>query len=437
MPRLTKSYIDRLQPRARRYDVYCDAFRGFTVRINADGTKTAAFRYFRDGKRHRVTIGVLGPGFTLARARRDAEVIRGAVQDGAHPAKDRDARRAAPTFSETAERYMREIARPYRKPSTVRGYESLLRVHLLPALEDTKLGEIDRADVQGLHQRIGKTSPGAANRALALVSVIMTNAERWGLRDARSNPCHRMPKFPERKMERFLSADERARLDDVLAEAERSPSGHPRHLWSGTILAAQLLLLTGARLGEIIGLRWGSVDLERSCLRLADSKTGAKVIPLSPQAVALLRHASDAEGDRDAEAFVCAGSDGRPLRNFRRSWRSIRKRAGLEDVRIHDARHSIASDMLADGMTLSEIGLVLGHKSTQTTARYAHYADESRRDIAKRMGDAVERRTREGAERLRQQRAVGDDQGPATTDHPKVPSLDSGKVLRFPGKRQG
>jgi len=195
MPRLTKSYVDKLQPRARRFDVYCDSLRGFTVRVNADGTKTAGFRYVRDGSRHRVTVGVLGDGFTLDQARRRAEKLRGQVQDGAHPARDRDERRNAPTFAAVAERYMAELARPYRKASTVRGYEGLLRVHLEPALGSMKIGEITRDDVQRLHQRIGASAKGAANRALALVSVIMTNAERWGLRDSRSNPCHRMPKL--------------------------------------------------------------------------------------------------------------------------------------------------------------------------------------------------------------------------------------------------
>jgi integrase len=418
MPRLTKSYVDRLQPRARRYDVYCDSLRGFTVRVNADGTKTAGFRYLRDGARHRVTIGVLGDGFTLDRARRKAEKLRGQVQDGAHPAHDRDERRNAPTFGEVADRYMSEIAKPYRKASTSHGYERLLRNHLRPALGSMKIGDITRDDVQRLHQRIGETAPGAANRALALVSVIMTNAERWGLRDTRSNPCHRMEKFAERKMERFLSPEERARLDAVLAEGEACKPGQKRYIGPATIAALRLLLMTGARLGEIIGLQWSMVDLERSCLRLPDSKTGAKVIPLSPHTVDVLR-ALDAKRS-PGESWVCPRKQGGgPLQNFEGSWQAVRERAGLDDVRLHDLRHSAASDMLAAGMTLAEIGIVLGHKSTQTSARYAHCSESGRRNIGERMGEAIDRSSREGAERLRekekeQQRAAGAEGGEAS-----------------------
>ncbi|MCX4239945.1 integrase arm-type DNA-binding domain-containing protein [Paraliomyxa miuraensis] len=216
-----KTTIDRLQPGPARYDVIDDQIKGFIIRVNTDGTKTAMLRYRRDGRNRAYKLGVIMGDYTAHQARVDAAKARAIVEAGGDPARERDARKAAPTLAEVAERYMTELARPYRKPSTVRGYESLLRVHLLPALGRMKIGEIERADVQRLHQRIGETAPGAANRALALVSVIMTNAERWGYRDTRSNPCHRMPKFPERKMERFLSAEERARLDAVLAEGER------------------------------------------------------------------------------------------------------------------------------------------------------------------------------------------------------------------------
>lgn len=408
--KLTKTVVDRLQPAAARYDVIDDQIRGFIVRVNTDGTKTAMLRYRRDGRNRALKLGVLGGEFTMHEARRKASTARGIVDAGGDPAREREARRAAPTFAVVAERYMAEIARPYRKASTAKGYDSLLRGHLLPALGHMKIGEIEREDMQRVHQRIGEKAPGAANRALALVSVIMTNAEHWGYRSTRSNPCHRLAKFPERKMERFLEAEERARLDAVLAEGEAYPLGHPKHIGAATVLAARLLLMTGARLGEIVGLRWSMVDIERSCLRLPDSKTGAKSIPISPQTAAVL--AKLAEAMPPGDAFVCPGKrEGMPLQNFRRSWISIRKRAGLADVRIHDIRHSAATDMLAAGMSLPEVALVLGHKSTQTTARYGHWADRTRRDVGRRMGDAIERRSREGAERLQQQRAVGDASG--------------------------
>jgi integrase len=433
--KLTKTVVDRLQPGPARYDVIDEQIRGFIVRVNIDGTKTAILRYRRDGRNRAHKLGVIGGGFTVHEARRQASNARAIVDAGGNPARERDVRRAAPTFAAVAERYMSEVARPYRKASTVRGYEGLLRVHLLPALGDMKIGEITRDDVQRLHQRIGESAPGAANRALALVSVVMTNAERWELRDSRSNPCHRMEKFAERKMERFLSADERARLDAVLAEGEASAPSRPHSIGPATVAALRLLLMTGARLGEITGLRWSMVDLERSCLRLPDSKTGAKVIPLSPPAVAMLR-TLDAKRS-PGESWVCpCKRGGGPLQNLEASWRRVRARAGLDDVRLHDLRHSAASDALAAGVPLALIGGMLGHKRPETTARYAHLADTTLREAVRVMGEAIERSTREGAERLRQQ-AVGAEGGDASEGSEVIASDGGAKViaLRPRGKR--
>lgn len=408
MARLTKTYVDKLKPRARRFDVYCDTLRGFSVRVNADGTKTAAFRYHRDGSRHRVTIGVLGPKFTFDRARRQAEILRGEVQGGAHPARDRNLRRQAPTFAEVAERHMTEIAEPKRKATTLRNYRGMLAIHILPALGRMKVGEIERADVERLHRRVGKSAPGAANRVLALVSVIMTSAERWAHRPPNSNPCRGVEKFKERKMDRFLTAEERARLDAVLTAALAASKGQPLYVAHGSVHVVRLLSLTGARSGEITSLQWSMVDFERSCLRLPDSKTGQKIIPLTPSAVALLRELAAAS--KPGVPWVCAGERGGPVNNLRRAWLALRERAGLEDVRLHDLRHSAASDALASGVPLALVGAMLGHKHPQTTQRYAHLNDATLQEAARMMGEAIERNTREGAELLRQ-RAVGDDQG--------------------------
>lgn len=398
MPRLTKSLVDSLQPRPTRYDVQCDALRGFVIRVNADGTRSAAFRYFRDGQRRRVTIGQLGPGFTFEQARRKAITLRGQVQDGADPARERDARRGAATFAEVAQRYMETVAEPYMKPTTVAGYRSLVNRHLLPALGSMKITAIDRQDVMRLHTKIGEapkrvakrtpkrkgagearpkaggTTKGAANRARSLLSAIMAAAEKWGLRPVGSNPCQGTPKFKERKIKRYLSAEERARLEAVLCESERATKGQEVYVCRGSVDAVRLLSLTGARKSEITGLQWSMVDLDRAELRLPESKTGEKVIALSSNAVELLRQL---EARRDvAVPWVCPGEQGKRLHNLARAWESIRGRAGLLDVRLHDLRHSFASDALNAGVPLAAVGGMLGHKRVETTARYAHLDDK-------------------------------------------------------------
>jgi integrase len=178
-----------------------------------------------------------------------------------------------------------------------------------------------------------------------------------GLPAAAVESCHRIRRFKERKMERYLTGEERARLAEALERAKRSPKGHPDYVTPGAIVAIRLLELMGARCGEILGLQWSMVHLEPGQLgerlELPDSKTGAKIIPLSGPAVALLRGLErergkgEADGEDSCPPWVCVSERGRPLGNLERSWRAIRKRAGLEDVRLHDLRHSAASDMAA------------------------------------------------------------------------------------------
>lgn len=428
MPRLTKSLVDSLQPRAQRYDVQCDALRGFVIRVNADGTRSAAFRYFRDGQRRRVTIGQLGPGFTFEQARRKAITLRGQVQDGADPARERDARRGAATFAEVAERYMEHLAKPYMKPTTVAGYRSLLDRHLLPALGGMKVTEIDRQDVMRLHTKIGEapkrapkvrkrarskngsgearpkataTTKGAANRARSLLSAIMAAAEKWGLRPVGSNPCQGTPKFKEGKIERYLSPEERARFEAALRTAEGARKGQEHYVCPGAVDALRLLSLTGARKSEITGLHWSMVDLERAVLRLPDSKTGAKIVPLHAPAVEYLR---ELHARRDpAVPWVCPGEQGGRLHNLPRAWESIRAQAKLADVRLHDLRHSFASDALNAGVPLAVVGKMLGHKRVETTARYAHLDDKALRAGVETTGAQIVASTREGEEILEAQ----------------------------------
>lgn len=435
MPKLTKSYVDALRARDKRYAVKDTGLPGFEIRVNTDGTKTAALRYFRDGRVRRVTLGKLCEGYTFAKAREAACKVLGEVKAGGDPASERERARAMPTFEAVAERFMAEHAGPFCKPRTVSGYECLLRVHLLPALGKMRIHEIERSDVERVHRKMGETVPGAANRGLTLISSIMTRAETWGYRPMRSNPCYRLRRFRENKCERFLSPEERARLEDVLAVAERAPKGHADYVAPGNIDAIRLLSHTGARKGEIVGLQWSMVDLERAApaLRLPDSKTGAKVIPLSPPAVALLRRLKDA--NQSGSPWVCQSETGDRLHHLGRAWLILRHRAKLDDVRLHDLRHSAASDALAAGVPLALVGAMLGHKSPQTTARYTHLADGTLQEAARMMGERIEKNTREGAER--QARAVGDEQGEreASEGASAIP-MDGGKVIRFPGKRR-
>jgi integrase len=213
-----------------------------------------------------------------------------------------------------------------------------------------------------------------------LLSKMMNLAEDWGLRDEHSNPVYRVKRVTEHRRERYLSADEFSRLGKVLDEAERTN----RHS-AFAIGAVRLLLLTGARLNEILALRWESVDLDQKIIMLPDSKTGPKPIRSSPQAINLLRSMPRRAGN---PYVICGRRSGCHLANLQGVWDEVRHAAGLSDVRIHDLRHAFASVASSKGFSLQIIGALLGHKRIETTERYAHL----QRDEVATANDAIAER---------------------------------------------
>jgi integrase len=210
---------------------------------------------------------------------------------------------------------------------------------------------------------------------------MMNLAEAWGLRVDGSNPVRHVAKYHEDKRERYLTRQELQRLGAVLADAQDRSIENPF-----VIAAIGLLVLTGARLSEILTLRWDHVDLENQVLRLPDSKTGAKLIYLNAAAIKLLRGMPRMQ----ANPYVIAGKKpGARLINLQKPWRRIRARASLPDVRIHDLRHSFASIAAGAGMSLPMIGKLLGHTQPATTARYAHLAADPLRAAADVIGGEI------------------------------------------------
>jgi len=222
---------------------------------------------------------------------------------------------------------------------------------------------VTRRDIAKFHHARRET-PIEANRALAVTSTLFNFAERIGYRPDGSNPCRHVEKYPQRHRERFLSADELARLGDALAVYECSPYA---------VAAVKLLVFTGARLGEILGLRWEWIDFERGEARLPDSKTGAKTVHFPPPALAALSELPRIEGNPHV---IVGRVPGAALVNLDKPWRAIRKHAGLDDVRLHDLRHAFASIAASSGMGLPIIGKMLGHTQAATTNRYAHLASD-------------------------------------------------------------
>ncbi len=384
MAKLTTATISKRTVEALAVEkdtVYWDPeLSGFGVRTYPSGSKYYVVQTRANGKAaKRVTVGRHGI-VTAEEARRRAALIIARIKAGEEPLAEPPAAMAeGPTVGEIARRWLEEHVAVRCKPRTVEMYTLIVRKHLLPALGRVPALAVDHKRVAELHHSMRGT-PSMANRTVEALSRIWNSAEDRGELPEASNPCRVVAKNRERGRERFLSEEEFRRLGRALAEAE--VGGMSVH----AVAAIRLLLLTGLRRNEVLGLRWRDVDLDARELKLEDSKTGARVAPLSPEAAQVLAGIPRVERNPHV---IPGNKPGTHLRNLNDSWDRIRKRAKLEDVRLHDCRHSFASRALALGEGLTMIGKLLGHTKVETTARYAHLARESVRESAIRVSDSI------------------------------------------------
>ncbi len=359
---LTKRSIDAATYAGGTDYRWDDQLPGFGLRVYPSGKKSFAVSYRVKGKKRIMILGPYGR-LTLQQARAKARRVLADATDGSDPAQARQRALQAPMVTDLADRYLREHAEVRKKAKSIEEDRRNWSKHILPALGTRKVEDITPDDVRSLHTKMQKT-PYAANRVLALLSKAFNLAEVWGWRGQHSNPTRHVERYQEQRQERFLSSEELARLGAALANAEDAQTELPQ-----AIAAIRLLLLTGCRKGEVLTLKWEYLDTERSCLWLPASKTGAKAVPLGAAAVELMESLP-----RHSEYMLPGRNGDGHLIGLHRSWARIRAAAKLDDVRLHDLRHSFASVGASDGMGLPIIGGLLGHKHPATTARYAHLA---------------------------------------------------------------
>ena len=355
---------------------------GFGVRIFPSGRRSFVVSYRTgQGTKRIASLGLVGK-ITLDQARLAARKIFAEVLGGADPAGARKVSRQvsaeAPRMTDLCERYMREHARPHKRPKSVEMDEMLWRVHVLPRIGTATVSEIRRDQVAALHLSLERT-PYVANRVLSLLSKAFNLAEDWGWRPELSNPTRRIERYAERRRERVLSAKEIGDLGRALAETEESKKLPP-----SAIAAVRLLLFTGCRPGEILGLRWEWVDFDRQVIRLPEAKGDRRTVVgrtvwLNSQAVSVLEHLERLRG----VPWVLPGPDGRkPLKDIGKSWAHLCRLAGIENATPYVLRHTFVTRARAAGVGLEEVSDLAGHSDIGLTKRVYHHSDDAQQRAA-------------------------------------------------------
>jgi integrase len=406
--KLTKRAVDACTAQGARYTVWDTEVGGFGLRVTPAGFRSSAdskpallakvyvLKYRFAGQQRWITIGRHGSPWTPEMARTKAQRLLGDVAGGIDPAKDKRVDREAITVARLCDLYLAEGV-AHKKTLTLQSDRGRIANHIKPLLGKKRVDAITCDDIERLQNEVtrGKTArakpegqrhkgrdiqggAGVAARCVELMSTLMAFAINRRLRT--DNPVKGVKKAAGRKMERYLTEAEIAQLSAAL-EAEGRANNN---VFACT--AIELLLLTGCRRGEIMGLQWTHVDFERQCLRLPDSKTGAKVVFLNAPALTLLAKLPRMR----ANPYVIAGAlEGAALVGIGKIWERVRKRAGLEGVRLHDLRHNFASIGAGNGLSLPMIGALLGHKNTATTQRYAHLAADPIRAAGEAVGARI------------------------------------------------
>ncbi|MEE2952230.1 MAG: tyrosine-type recombinase/integrase [Pseudomonadota bacterium] len=383
MARLTARYVESLGQSDRDVLVMDDVQSGFGLRITPSGTRLFLVRKRIDGKIIKRTIGQMAPisgkpaphipMMTIAEARKEAAKVLGklAGKEALDPEVIEPEEKE--TFSQLADRWLEQHVRVKLKPLTIRDYERILDTTLRPRFGEKAFDAVTREEVRKLHAKM-KDTPRRANYVLQVISAI------YAFGEVGKNPAARIVKYREGRRERIMSAAELAAVGDAIEWAEREKK---MSVWACE--AIRFAIATGARPGEISAIEWAHVDEERKRIVLPDSKANRpRILYLSATAWTIVQRVPR------FGKFVFAGRvKDTPFARLTNAWQTVRKRAGLGDVRLYDARHTFASEAAKAGHALPMIGALLGHSVPATTARYVHLVDDPVAKAAQEVGEAM------------------------------------------------
>jgi integrase len=433
MPKLTRKLIETLQPADAEFCVWDTRLTGFGVRVRPTGGRSYVLFYRLGGRFRKLTLGKADGGYGLDEARdRAVEKLRD-VRDGVDPQARKVADRNALTVAELTDLYLKEgpVLKPNKKATSWETNRTMFDCHIKPLVGRRLARDITPMDVSRMQLDIslGKTARNVmigprrrsrvvgGKRVAAMAVITLGAVYEFAIREEylQKNPTKGVERFPTVRRERYLSEREIAAISEALTEFERKD-----RRYSVMADSVRLLMLTGCRKTEILSLQWDFVDWHKSCLRLPESKTGAKVVPLADDAVAVLKRRWDETrppgSSQDHNSGEVAGAvivnspwvlpalrgDGHFV-GLAHLWTRVKTRAdlilqqrvaemggdlrevrSLANVRLHDLRHSFASFAIADGASLFVVGKVLGHKQARTTEIYAHLSDDPLKLVANR-----------------------------------------------------
>ena len=375
--RITQRVVEALRVEDKHVVFWDRDLAGFGIRVHASGRKVYVVQSRGPGGLKRASLAP-HPKVTAAAARKKAAEVIDRIKRGKDPFPVPPPPKL--TVAGLTERYLRVHVAVNCKPKTANLYTFVVERHILPALGELAVTEVGREHAAALHHRLRET-PTMANTVVGVLSKMYRLAEVWELVPSGRNPCRSLRHYKEQSRERFLTAEEFERLGEALRVADAKGT-----LWPPAIAAIRLLMLTGCRKGEILTLRWDDVDRTARELRLRDSKSGPRMVPLTPAVEKVLDGIPRGEGN---PWVIQSRKAGAHLPDLAYYWGRIAERAEVEGVRIHDIRHSYASHALAMGESLSMIGRLLGHAKVGTTGRYAHLIRDAEKEAAELVGDSI------------------------------------------------
>ncbi len=361
----------KLPLKTSEYCIWDTELAGFGLRVRPSGNYFWFVRLRHRGKHRRITLGRT-TDINAARARSKArQLLAEAALDGL---PKRVVVKSTPTMNDFVATHFDDLSRVWKR-STAKRNANAWRINLAEHFGDILVAEVTKADVVRWRDECAGEKEAQFNRALPVLAALLKYAEALKMRRKGSNPCRGMPRYKRRPMERYLTRQEYARIGRELRAEEAE---YPQQ-----VAVIRLLLYTGARRSEIEKLQWDWIKPPR--LVLPDSKTGAKIIWLGSQALAILE---DIERQEGCPFVFPSRSKGKPV-NIDNWWFKFRRRCALPDVRLHDLRHSFASTGIMNNVALATIGKLLGHVLPETTAKYAHLSDEFVADAATRVSGSL------------------------------------------------